>query len=163
MTEQEYRRLSAPFRSSGRQQGLIWANRVLTGLFYLAYPALLLPLLLSRDPRLMRCVLVPALSFAALSLWRHCCRAQRPYEVLDIEPILHRDKTGDSFPSRHVFSAFVIAMTALRLLPPLGGMLLLCGALLSLCRVVGGVHWPRDVLSGAAFGVLTGLVGYWFL
>ena len=163
MTEQTYRRLSAPFRAPARQKGLIWANRVLTLLFYALYPALLSGLALHRDARLWRCVLVPGAGFVVLSLWRKRRNQPRPYEVLDIAPLLHRDKKGESFPSRHVFSAFVIAMTALWLLPPLGAALLLCGMGLALCRVIGGVHWPRDVLAGAAAGVLAGWIGYWIL
>lgn len=163
MTAQGYRRLSAPFRSPGRQKGLVWANRVLTGLFYTFYPALLLRLALRGDARLWRCVLVPGVSFLLLSLWRKWSNQPRPCEVLDIEPLLRRDKKGESFPSRHVFSAFVIAMTALWLVPALGAALLVCGALLALCRVIGGVHWPRDVLAGALAGILAGLFGYWIL
>ena len=163
MTSRDYRRLSAPFRTPGGERAVLWANRVLTGLFFPLYGAMLLSLALGRDARLPRCVLVPGASFLLLSFLRARLNAPRPYEVLDIRPLIPKDTKGNSFPSRHVFSAFVIAMTALWLLPPLGCALLLCGGALALCRVVGGVHWPRDVLAGAAAGVLAGLAGYWWL
>lgn len=163
MTRQDYLRLSAPFRSPAGKQVLIWSNRLLTGLFFSLYPGMLLHLLWTGDSRLLRCLLVPGLGFVLLSLWRRLRQAKRPYEVLSIEPIMHKESRGNSFPSRHVFSAFVIAMTALRLLPPLGWALLPCGVLLALCRVVGGVHWPRDVAVGALAGILTGWLGFWIL
>jgi membrane-associated phospholipid phosphatase len=33
----------------------------------------------------------------------------------------------------------------------------------ALCRVIGGVHWPRDVMAGALLGATAGLIGYWFI
>ncbi|MFR5847382.1 MAG: phosphatase PAP2 family protein [Streptococcus salivarius] len=61
---------------------------------------------------------------------------------------------GKSFPSRHVFSATVIAMLALTLNPWLGGAMLFLAMALALLRVLGGVHYPSDVLAGYAIGFL---------
>ena len=84
MTASLYARLSAPFRPyAGAIRAL---NRLLTLSVYIAYPALLLFLLLTRDPRLLRAVIAPGVSFAALTLFRKWCNAPRPYEVLDITP-----------------------------------------------------------------------------
>ena len=162
MTAGQYERLSAPFRGEKREKGLRLINRILTGLCYAAYPALLLGLLLTRDGRLLRAVLVPGVSFVLLSLIRWL-NAPRPYEVLDIAPIIHKDTRGKSLPSRHVFSMFVIAMTFLWICPALGMVLLCFGAVLACVRVIGGVHFPRDVIAGAAAGVLSGVAGYWLI
>ncbi|MCD8334293.1 MAG: phosphatase PAP2 family protein [Clostridiales bacterium] len=163
MTAEDYQRLSAPFHSPAGEKGLNVANFVLTRLCYVAYPLALIVLAVGKDPRLLRCVLVPAVSFALLSVYRDLRNAPRPYEVLDIQPLIHKDKKGKSFPSRHVFSVFVIAMTFLWLKPWLGAAFLAVGVVLALCRVVGGVHWPRDVIAGAAVGVAAGLVGFWIV
>lgn len=163
MTTEDYRKLSAPFRSPAGEKGLNLVNFILTRLCYIAYPLALVVLAVQRDPRLARCFLVPAISFGVLSVYRNLRNAKRPYEVLDIQPLIHKDKAGKSFPSRHVFSVFVIAMTFLWLLPWLGALFLAVGVLLALCRVIGGVHWPRDVIAGAAVGILAGLTGYWLL
>ena len=48
-------------------------------------------------------------------------------------------------------------MSGAGLLPGLGGVLL------AVVRVVGGVHFPRDVLCGAAIGILCGAVGFFLL
>lgn len=163
MTAQEYEQLSAPFRSERGQRWLNLVNRLLTRSCYAAYPLCLALLLWQRDPRLIRAVAVPAVSFVAVSVFRHLCDAKRPYEVLEIRPLIHKDKKGKSFPSRHVFSMFVIAMTFLWLLPPVGVLFLLMGAVLAACRVIGGVHWPRDVLVGAAVGIASGVLGFWVI
>jgi membrane-associated phospholipid phosphatase len=33
--------------------------------------------------------------------------------------------------------------------------------LLAACRVIGGVHWVKDVVVGALAGIVAGLVGFW--
>ena len=87
MTARQYARLSAPFRQPARRKALLAANKAATWGCYLAYPLLLLVLALQRDGRFFRSLLVPAVSFAALSLVRRALNFRRPYEVLDIDPI----------------------------------------------------------------------------
>ena len=65
-------------------------------------------------------------------------------------------------PSRHVFSSTIIAMSALSLSPWFGFILLFLTALLALVRVLGGVHYPKDVLVGYACGLLVGSLLYLF-
>lgn len=161
MTAEQYRQLSAPFRTPGRKKALNLCNRVLTLSCYVAYPAALIVLALGRDGRLLRAFLTPAVSFVLLSVFRHIVNAPRPYELLDIQPLIQKNTKGYSFPSRHVFSCFVIAMTFLWLVPWLGIILLCFGVLLGICRVAGGVHFPRDVLVGAAVGIAAGVIGFW--
>lgn len=161
MTAEQYRRWTRPFRG---KEGLVETlNRMLTRLGWLMYPVLLLALALKGDPRLLRCVLVPGVSFAAVTLVRRWINAPRPYEALEIDPIIHKDTKGQSLPSRHVFSMFVIAVTYLWIQPWMGVILLLLGVVLAVLRVLGGVHFPRDVLVGALCGLGSGLVGYWLL
>lgn len=164
MTKEQYEAISRPFRGRpGAVQGLKAFNRVLTLSCYLLYPALLLWALVTWDPRLERLVLVPAVSFLALSLFRRGLNRPRPYEALDIVPLIPRDKKGESFPSRHVFSVFVIAMTWGWVCPPVGWLLCVVGVLLAITRVVAGIHFPRDVLAGALLGVACGWVGFYLL
>ena len=163
MTAERYARISAPWRSPRRTALLNWLNKATSGVYYLSYPILVAALLVHQDHRTLRCVLVPGLSFVLVSLYRSVHNAKRPYEVLDIQPLIQKNTRGHSFPSRHVFSAFVIAMTFLWICPPMGALLLVLGVVTALCRVIGGVHWPRDVMAGALLGAGTGLVGYWLI
>lgn len=163
MTSRQYEALSAPFRSETGKRILNQVNFLMTRLCYVAYPVSLIVLGVWRDERLLRAVLVPAISFVLLSVFRKWINAPRPYQVLDIRPLIRKDTQGKSFPSRHVFSVFVIAMTFLWLLPPLGAVFLAMGVVLAACRVIGGVHWPRDVAVGALVGIVSGIIGFWMI
>lgn len=103
-------------------------------------------------------LLVPAVSFGVLSLARARIDAPRPYEVLAIDPLISKNTRGRSFPSRHVFSSFVIAMGWLAWRWPVGVALLVASAMLAVVRVLGGVHWPRDVIVGALLGIAAGVL-----
>lgn len=163
VTKETYEVLSRPFR---RHPALLcalrWGNRILTLSYYLLYAGLIGMLAWEQDERLLRCLFVPGIAFVGLSVFRRWYNAPRPYE-LGIPALLKKDTKGCSFPSRHVFSAFLIAMTYGFILPWLGGVLLAMGVLLALVRVIGGVHFPKDVLAGALFGIAAGLVGFWLL
>lgn len=163
MTKEQYQRWSAPFRTEGAAKALKITNRLLTYSCYIAYPLTLLWMLFHGDSRGIPAALVPAVTFIAVSIFRSTYNAKRPYEVLDIQPIIIKHTKGHSFPSRHVFSCFVIAMTFLWLNPAVGVAFLAMGVVLCFCRVIGGVHFPRDVIVGAVLGVLSGLVGYWLI
>lgn len=157
-----YRRLSAPFRRHPRwRAALRLANRVIEVVMYGAYLVMVTSLAwrgftTGGWARFLRLVLIPGVGFGLLSLVRQRLNAPRPYEQWPLDPLITREKTGDSFPSRHVFSATVIALAALWLDWRWGLPLLVLVALLALIRVVGGVHYPRDVVVGALCGLVVG-------
>ena len=113
------------------------------------------------DPKLtLRLVLTCGIPFVALSAVRHALDLPRPFEVYDLEPLLPRETPGRSFPSRHVFSIFVIGTCFCYLEPWIGGTLIGLGAVLGALRVVSAVHFERDVIVGAAVGILSGIIGF---
>ncbi|WP_173283309.1 MULTISPECIES: phosphatase PAP2 family protein [unclassified Streptococcus] len=105
---------------------------------------------------------VPASGFVILSLLRKKINAPRPYEVWDITPLLDRDSLGQSMPSRHVFSATIISMACLHASLSVGVILLVFSALLGLVRVLGGVHFPKDVVVGYICGLVWGVLFFLF-
>ena len=111
-----------------------------------------------KKPELGKAILVPAVSFVVLSIFRYLYNAPRPYEVFDTPSLIRKDTRGKSFPSRHVFSAFVIAVTVFYTCHPLGIFLGICSLLLAVSRVLGGVHFTKDVLAGAVSGILCGML-----
>lgn len=161
MTREGYEQLFSHFRGRPRRlTALKWANLFSTGICYVCYPLLLAALLLLRDGRFLRCLLVPLIGVVLLSLFRDRVNAPRPYEALGFTPLLHKETKGHSFPSRHVYCAFLIACTFLYVLPWMGVFLLLTGMMLALVRVISGVHFPKDVIVGGVLGLATGLIGY---
>ena len=103
-------------------------------------------------------VFIPASGFVILSLLRKKINAPRPYEVWEIIPLLDKDSSGNSMPSRHVFSATIISMACLHASLTIGIIWLVLSAFLGLVRVLGGVHYPKDVLVGYACGLLWGIL-----
>jgi undecaprenyl-diphosphatase len=61
------------------------------------------------------------------------------------------------FPSDHATAAFAIAMALWLRHRVLGGIALALATLLALARVAIGVHYPADVLAGAAIGMAAAL------
>ncbi len=104
------------------------------------------------------CIVVPAISFVLLSVYRKIKNSPRPYEVWKVDPLIKKETKGNSFPSRHVFSIFVIGMTFMFTNTGIGAAMLLGGVYLALYRVIGGVHFVKDVVAGAFFGMAAGLV-----
>ena len=153
-------------------RGVSLANKVITDVVYVAYPCLLVWLTYAAATgaagavgTLLRAVLVPGVSFALVTVLRKAINAPRPYEVFDASPIIPKDTRGNSFPSCHAFSIFVIAMTFCACCPLawVGPVMLVVGVLLAVIRVVSGVHFPRDVVVGALLGMLAGFMGLWIL
>src|SRR5699024_10671091 len=108
-----------------------------------------------------RALLAPAISFVFVSMIRHYIDAPRPYEVKEIDPIIKKETKGNSFPSRHVFAAFVIATTLYFISKHLAILLMIAVFLLAVLRVLGGVHFPRDVIVGAIIGIVSGVLGFY--
>ena len=105
-------------------------------------------------------ILVPAVSFVAVSVFRSVYNAKRPYEIYDFKPLIPKDTKGKSFPSRHVFSIFVIGSSVCWFYPLPGGLLCLMGCILAVIRVAAGIHFPKDVIAGAVTGIVCGyLIG----
>ena len=107
-------------------------------------------------------VFVPATGFVILSLLRKKINAPRPYEEWDIKPLLDRDSPGQSMPSRHVFSATIISMACFHASLSLGIILLVLSVLLGLVRVLGGVHYPKDVVVGYICALVWGVIFFLF-
>lgn len=107
-------------------------------------------------------LILAAVPFVMVSALRVIVSLPRPYELYDFSEFTSRMphyKSGRSFPSRHVFSAFLIGTLVLGFVPFLGITALVAGVILSVLRSVLGIHYVKDVVAGVVIGVASGLVG----
>ena len=167
MTSEQYNRMADGLRRHPAWIIVIlWANRILTAIGFVAYPALLawiafiLPWHMGGEliQALVIYILCPGLAFILLSLFRSMLNRPRPYEVLDITPLIPRNKAGQSFPSRHLFSMTMIAVLWFPFHPAVSVILLIISIGLAAIRVIGGVHFIRDVLAGYLIGAVCGAI-----
>ncbi len=164
MTREFYDRLAEPFEHDSRKRRrLLKLNKIITRSVYVVYLAMLIILAATRDERIVRVFFVPAVSFAAVTIFRKVCNAKRPYEVWDKPPLIPKDTRGNSFPSRHVFSIYIIAMAAGYVYAPLAVILATAGVFLASVRVIARVHFVKDVAAGAAIAIVLGWIGFYFI
>lgn len=153
-----YERISAPFMRLARPLALV--DKALVYAFVALFAALVVFLLATQDPRALRVVITCALSFVLCTVLRFVLNKPRPYDEFAIHPLVRKDVHGLSFPSRHVFSAAVIAASLVYVNVPIGIAAYLLVAVIAVVRVIGGVHYPRDVVAGILLGTACALVGY---
>ena len=140
MKKETYVKMTQPFRDDPkRARALHRANKILTVVIFVAYPCLLLWLLWQKDMRLYKAICVP------------------PYEIFELPSVIPKDTKGHSWPSRHVFSAAVIAFTFWFVCPAAGIVFLLMTVAIAWIRVVSGVHFISDVVAGYLFAAFFSL------
>jgi hypothetical protein len=82
---------------------------------------------------------------------------RRPRPALEGLPPLGGAPSSLSFPSAHALSSFAVATAMVRVDPATAGALVVALAI-SLGRPYLGMHYPSDVLAGAALGIVLGLI-----
>ncbi len=100
--------------------------------------------------------MISYLTISLLSTWfvgetlKHVFRLLRPYQAHEIVPLF--TEAGYSFPSLHAsFSGALIMFAFIFRFP--GWQIVIGVALcIGLSRIVGGVHYPTDVLAGFILG-----------
>ena len=155
MTENDYRKISNKIRKYKYGEQIVRKlNLFSTSVVYIIYILVVVFMIITKECDVIRIVAVTAVSFIGVSYFRKKFDAPRPYTVYNYEPIIKKEKEGNSFPSRHVFSAFVIAANL-----ELGICLFAISCLIAVLRVIGGVHFPKDVIVGAITGSICGVLG----
>ena len=152
-----YEELTKNYQTDEKKKLLRLCNKIVTNIYYVVYPLLLLYLFVKQSEKLLPTILIPLFSIVAITLLRKVLARPRPYEEYPIDQILEKETQHNAMPSRHVFSASIIAMMCFSASPILACILLVLAAIEGYIRVVGGVHYPRDVIVGYFLGVFFGL------
>lgn len=122
---------------------------------------LLVPFVLRRTSRatalwLLAGVLVTS---GLVSLLKAVFGRVRPCDALGwCTPVAVLSPGGHSFPSGHAAGSFAFSTFVALRVPKLRAPALVCAALIAWSRCMLGVHYPSDVLAGAAFGAVLGAV-----
>jgi membrane-associated phospholipid phosphatase len=117
-----------------------------------------------RKPQLIWSVLIAALLFTIFGQGlKHLLQVPRPPQILE-EGSFHLigpDWGHNSFPSGHAAMVFQLAGVWAFTTPRRWLRIALIAAALFIAsaRIAVGVHWPQDILAGAAFGWLTVWLG----
>jgi undecaprenyl-diphosphatase len=83
----------------------------------------------------------------------------RPFVAHPHDTILLVARSSEpSFPSDHAVAAFAIAFSVAFIGRRMGAVFLAAASLIAVSRVVAGLHYPSDVLGGAAIGLLSAFV-----
>jgi undecaprenyl-diphosphatase len=109
-----------------------------------------------RKPVVLPVVVVADIAAQALSSLGKLItdRPRPPFRYPEAAPLVSAPHTN-SFPSGHATTSFACAATLARFAPRRVAVLLyVLAALIAYSRVYVGVHYPLDVLGGAALGLL---------
>ena len=158
--ERWYARISSPYRGKTASTAINVLDKALVYVIAVAFVAMAAVLFATGAADAVRFVAVPAATFAIVTLLRRAIDAPRPYELHEIDPIIVKDTHGKSLPSRHVASAVAIACAFFHLDMAVGALAFVACAIVSFTRIVGGVHFPRDVAAAVLVSLAVGLAGF---
>lgn len=75
-------------------------------------------------------------------------------------PLISHEPTR-SFPSGHAALYFALAATLFFWNKKIGSVYYAAALLITVSRVIAGIHWPADIAAGAVVGMSTALALYW--
>lgn len=85
---------------------------------------------------------------------RFVYKKPRPFEVLSVRQVVNHS-AGGAFPSGHAALFFALGTAIFMYDKKWGAAFLVAAGLISIARVMGGVHYPADILAGAIVGILS--------
>lgn len=127
-------------------------------LIFVSYPLMIVYVFFQRQGDIFKVVLVPFGVFVLVTVLRKIIKKERPYEKYGIPSVFNKTTKGQSMPSRHTASAFVIAMTFLYVNPVLGIIALCIATLICISRLLAGVHFISDLIVGLAISIASGII-----
>jgi membrane-associated phospholipid phosphatase len=107
-----------------------------------------------RSPRLFLLVLLADGAAEGLADGLKAAVGEQRPDVQRLMPLPH----SHAFPSGHTTTSFACATILGALVPRAAPAVFVLAAAIGYSRVYVGVHWPLDVVGGAALGVLTALL-----
>jgi undecaprenyl-diphosphatase len=94
--------------------------------------------------------------FVITNIIRWLLPRPRPFVALHLNSLFYQNPAEPSFPSGHAAFYFAIATVVYLYNKRVGISFLIAAFLISIARVFSGIHWPSDILAGAAIGIFSG-------
>jgi membrane-associated phospholipid phosphatase len=152
--------------AAAHSSSFIWANFTILGDTLTAVPVMLL-FIRKRPDLVWAGIIASVIGTLAVNVVKTYYNVPRPPTVISRElinitgPVL----LSHSFPSGHTVTIFTIAGILMFFFRSfyLRISLIILALLVGISRVAVGVHWPGDVLAGAAFGIIFATAGVFFV
>ena len=135
-------------------EGLSYAGRL--GLLWVAIALVLAALYRRWGVLLLTVVAVALADWSATGLKALFDRERPPLRLPEPEPLIRVPDSG-SFPSGHAATSFAGATILALAFPRLAVPLYVLATAVAFSRVYVGVHYPLDIVAGAALGVAVAL------
>ena len=126
---------------------------------FIIYPCVLFYLFITKHSLFLVTLLKPLIAFLFVTIFRKIVNRPRPYESMDIQPLVGHKK-GESFPSRHAVSAMIIALVCLDIHVLLGMILLVVAIIICISRIIAGIHYVSDVCVSIGIAVIIYLIQF---
>lgn len=97
--------------------------------------------------------------FGVTELIRFFYHHPRPYTVLPVQHLL--SDSSWSFPSGHATFFFALAMAVYLYNKKWGTGFFLAALLITVSRVIAGIHYPSDIIGGALIGILVAFATFY--
>lgn len=133
-------------KTNFRKNIFLFFSNYLPYVVAICYIAMICYLFVSKNIHLLEMIYKPAFVFFFVTIFRKIMNRPRPHVTFKFEPLCYH-KENESFPSRHSASAFIIAFMAFLLDYYLGWFLFIIACLISISRVLVGLHYISDVLA----------------
>jgi len=144
-----------------RIKSFMFLYKILPLIVFISYFILCGWLIIRDDTRIFKVLLIPLVIFVFVSILRKILDTPRPYVVLNIDPLVKRNKSGESFPSRHVLSVCIIAVSCFYINIWIGVLMSVIAVFIAVIRVLSGVHFIKDVVAGAFISYVIGGLAFW--
>jgi len=99
--------------------------------------------------------------FGIVEIIRMLYSHPRPFLVLPISHLLN--DFANSFPSGHTSFSFALATGVYFFNKKLSYLFFVSGLLMGVARIMGGVHWPFDIVGGIILGVGVAVFIRWII